>query len=49
MDVGALIGGETDVDIAQSMVDLTKTQTAYQAALQAGAQVLRLSLLDYVR
>ncbi|MEK0444906.1 MAG: hypothetical protein RLZZ399_227 [Verrucomicrobiota bacterium] len=49
MDVGALIGGETDVDIAQSMVDLTKTQTAYQAALQAGAQVLRLSLLDYIR
>jgi flagellar hook-associated protein 3 FlgL len=49
MDIGALIGGETDVDIAQSMVDLTKTQTAYQAALQAGAQVLRLSLLDYIR
>ena len=48
-DLNGLIGRETDVDIAQSMVDLTKTQTAYQAALQAGAQILKLSLLDYVR
>jgi flagellar hook-associated protein 3 FlgL len=40
---------ETSVDIAEAMVNLTKVQTAYQAAMQAGAQILRLSLLDYIR
>jgi len=30
-------------------VKLTQTQTAYQAALQVGAQVMRVSLLDYIR
>jgi flagellar hook-associated protein 3 FlgL len=40
---------ETSVDLATAMVNLTKTQTAYQAAMQAGAQILRLSLLDYIR
>lgn len=48
-DLNTLIGSETDVDIAQTSVDLAKTQTAYQAAMQAGAQVLKLSLLDYIR
>lgn len=48
-DVGDLIGRESSVDIAQTMVNLTKTQTAYQAAMQAGAQILKLSLLDYIR
>lgn len=40
---------ETAVDIPEAMVNLTKVQTAYQAAMQAGAQILRLSLLDYIR
>lgn len=40
---------ETDADISDTIVRLTQTQTAYQAALQVGAQVLRTSLLDYVR
>ncbi|MEI6714124.1 MAG: hypothetical protein WCO60_10255 [Verrucomicrobiota bacterium] len=48
-DLNTLINSETDVDIAQSMVDLTKVQTAYQAALQAGGEVLKMSLLDYIR
>lgn len=48
-DVNTLINAETDVDIAQAMVDLTKVQTAYQAALTAGGQILKLSLLDYIR
>lgn len=40
---------ETDVDLAQTIVKLTKAQTAYQAALQSGAQMLQHSLLDYLR
>ena len=40
---------ETDVDLAQTVVKLTKAQTAYQAALQSGAQMLQHSLLDYLR
>lgn len=44
-----LISKDSDVDIAQTMVDLTRARTSYQAALEAGAQVLKLSLLDYIR
>jgi flagellar hook-associated protein 3 FlgL len=44
-----LISKDSDVDVAQTMVDLTRARTSYQAALEAGAQVLKLSLLDYIR
>ena len=39
----------TDADLSETVVKLTQTQTAYQAALQVGAQVMRVSLLDYLR
>ncbi len=45
----SLISKDADVDVAQTMVDLTRTRTSYQAALEAGAQVMKLSLLDYIR
>ena len=44
-----LISRDADVDVAQAMVNLTRARTSYQAALEAGAQVLKLSLLDYIR
>ena len=44
-----LTSSETDADMSTTIVKLTQTQTAYQAALQVGAQVLRVSLLDYLR
>jgi flagellar hook-associated protein 3 FlgL len=44
-----LIARDADVDVAQTMVNLTRARTSYQAALEAGAQVLKLSLLDYIR
>jgi len=44
-----LTSKETDADLSGTIVKLTQTQTAYQAALQVGAQVMRVSLLDYVR
>jgi flagellar hook-associated protein 3 FlgL len=43
-----LISGEADADLTETLVRLSETQTAYQAALQAGAKVLSLSLLDYL-
>lgn len=48
-DLDGLISADTDVDIAQTVVKLTQTQAAYQAALQSGASLLEHSLLDYVR
>ena len=47
-DMEALISRDADVDQAQAMVNLARQQTAYQAAMQAGAQVLKMSLLDYI-
>jgi flagellar hook-associated protein 3 FlgL len=47
-DMEALISRDADVDQAQAMVNLSRQQTAYQAAMQAGAQVLKMSLLDYI-
>jgi flagellar hook-associated protein 3 FlgL len=44
-----LISKDADVDVAQTMVDLTRARTSYQAALESGAQVLKMSLLDYIR
>ena len=44
-----LISKEADADLAQTLVKLTQTQTAYQAALQSGGQILGSSLLDYLR
>ena len=43
------ITGETGADLAATVVKLNQTQTAYQAALQSAANIMRLSLLDYIK
>ena len=43
------ISQEADADLAQTLVQLTTTQTAYRAALQSGASLLNTSLMDYLR
>lgn len=48
-DLEKLISGETDADLPTTIVKLQQTQTAYQAALQSGASIMRLSLLDYIK
>jgi flagellin-like hook-associated protein FlgL len=35
--------------MATSMIRLTETQTAYQAALSSTANLFKLSLLDYLK
>jgi flagellar hook-associated protein 3 FlgL len=37
------------VDLAKALSDLSLQQTAYQAALRAGAQIIQPSLLDFLR
>jgi flagellar hook-associated protein 3 FlgL len=37
-----------DLDMAKAVVDLQKEQLALQSALQAGAHILNMSLLDYL-
>ena len=49
MNIDKLISSETDVDLPSTIVKLNQTQTAYQAALQSAANIMRISLLDYLR
>ncbi len=39
----------TQANMAETLTELQKTQFNYQAALQSGARILNISLLDYVR
>lgn len=48
-DLQKLVSGETDADLPSTIVKLTQTQTAYQAALQSAASIMRTSLLDYIK
>jgi flagellar hook-associated protein 3 FlgL len=45
----ALVSAEADLDLPTTIVRLNQSQTAYQAALQSAANIMQLSLLDYVR
>ena len=45
----ASVSSEADVDLPATIVKLNQTQTAYQAALQSAANIMRLSLLDYLK
>jgi flagellar hook-associated protein 3 FlgL len=38
-----------DTDLAQALSDLSMQQTAYQAALRSGAQIIQPSLMDFLR
>jgi flagellar hook-associated protein 3 FlgL len=44
-----LVSKEADADLAQTVVRLSQTQTAYQAALQSAGRILSSSLLDYLK
>lgn len=44
-----LVSAEADVDMPTTIVRLNQSQTAYQAALSSAANIMRVSLLDYIR
>lgn len=48
-NIESLISGEVDADLPETIVKLSQAQTAYQAALQSAANIMRVSLLDYIR
>ncbi len=45
----SLVSSETSVDLPNTIVRLNQAQTAYQAALQSAANIMRISLLDYIK
>jgi flagellar hook-associated protein 3 FlgL len=44
-----LVSGEVDADLPTAIVHLNQSATAYQAALQSSATIMRISLLDYIK
>lgn len=47
-NIQSLISSEAEADLATTLVNLSEVQTAYEAALQTSASILKLSLLDYI-
>lgn len=45
----SLVSDEVNADLPTTLVKLNQATTAYQAALQSGASIMKLSLLDYIR
>jgi flagellar hook-associated protein 3 FlgL len=44
-----MISNSSSADIMQTMVQLSQAQTSYQAALQSGAKIMQLSILNYLQ
>jgi flagellar hook-associated protein 3 FlgL len=42
------ISNQSSADLVRTMVQLNQAQTAYQAALQSGAKIMQLSILNYL-
>jgi flagellar hook-associated protein 3 FlgL len=42
------ISGDTSADLAQTITELSQTQTAYEAALESGTKVLQISLVNFL-
>jgi flagellar hook-associated protein 3 FlgL len=48
LSVMGLLSNVEDADMAKTMITYAQTQTAYQAALQAGAKIIQPTLLDFL-
>jgi flagellin-like hook-associated protein FlgL len=48
-NINKLLSDVEDADISKVIIDLKMQETAYQAALQSGASILQMTLLDYLR
>ena len=44
----SLVSDEVNADLPTTLVKLSQATTAYQAALQSGSSIMKLSLLDYI-
>jgi len=45
----SLISSSTDADLPSTVVKLNQAQTAYKAALSSAANIMSVSLLDYLK
>jgi flagellar hook-associated protein 3 FlgL len=45
----SLVSAEVDDDMATAIVRLNQSQLAYQAALQSSSNIMKMSLLDYIK
>lgn len=48
-NIEGLVSAEADLDMPSTIVRLNQSQTAYQAALSSAANIMRVSLLDYIQ
>lgn len=49
LNLESILGDLEGADIAESITNLKKEETAYQAALMIGSQMMQMSLLDFLR
>jgi flagellar hook-associated protein 3 FlgL len=49
LSVADLLSKTEDADMAKTLITYSQTQTAYQAALQAGAKIIQPTLMDFLR
>lgn len=49
LELDKLVSRDVDADLAETLTKLSQTQNAYRAALQSGATLLNVSLMDYLR
>jgi flagellar hook-associated protein 3 FlgL len=49
LSVTDLLSKTEDADMAKTLISYSQTQTAYQAALQAGAKIIQPTLMDFLR
>ena len=48
LSVTDLLSKTEDADMAKTLITYSQTQTAYQAALQAGAKIIQPTLMDFL-
>ena len=50
MDItsASLISQAEDVDMTEAIMNLSRTQAAYQAILQSSANIMQMSLMDFL-
>ena len=47
--LNTMISNASSADLVQTMVQLSQAQNSYQAALQSGAKIMQMSLLNYIQ
>jgi len=48
LEINERLAKDLDIDLSEAIMQLTRVSTAYQAAMQVGAQLLNTSLLNYL-